>query len=126
MPEVIAGNADQRPLFVAVYGGLCGFYIVGGAGLYLDEAQDIFFPANQVDFSARIRRAKIPGDHHVPLLSQMEIGVLLTATPNAVALEGLFVSERVLGEPVENFKHSASEMTGRHGGHAEGSCLSCR
>jgi hypothetical protein len=59
---------------------LGGLYIVRGAGLDLDEAEHVFVPTNQVNFSAAAWGAEIARNHYVAETAEVEICVLLAAT----------------------------------------------
>ena len=59
MPKVFTGDGEEVAAFVAIHGGFSGLYVAGGAGLDLDEAEDILMPGDQIDFAASIGRAEI-------------------------------------------------------------------
>src|SRR5262249_46569421 len=52
MPQRFAGYPTRVVLFVMIYCSLSRFDVAGGASPYLDEAQDIIFPPDQVNFPA--------------------------------------------------------------------------
>ena len=52
MAQIFAANRKEFPAFLPVNCGFGGLHVVGGAGLDLDEAQDVLMPANQIDFAA--------------------------------------------------------------------------
>ena len=64
-----------------------GLHIARGASLDFDEAENVFAsvfrPSDQIDLAAMTCCTEIPRHHHVAFSSQVEIGILFTATTGA-------------------------------------------
>ena len=50
--QVFVGSGDELALFFAVDSQMSGLYVAGSARFDFDKAEDISFPANEVDFTA--------------------------------------------------------------------------
>ena len=61
-----------------VDGSLGGLHIMGGTGFHFNETKNLTVPADEIDLPATERRTIIAGDHHVALLSEVEVGIFLT------------------------------------------------
>src|SRR4051812_21225523 len=81
--QVVTNHDSQVSPLLAIDGGMGRLNVTRGASLDLDEAEHIFVtiscPADQIDLAAMACRAKIPRDHHVAVLAQIEVRVLFAA-----------------------------------------------
>jgi hypothetical protein len=100
---------------MAVNGGFAGLYVTGGARLHLDEAENVVFPADQVDFSMAARRAEVARDHGVTQPPQMKVGGLFAAASGAVVWGGFGWREGAGGQPVEEAEDGAGGLAGKYG-----------
>ena len=89
MAQILAANGKEFLAFLPVNRGFGGLYVVSGASLDLDEAQDVLMPANEIDFAVTVRRTKIAGHHRVPAPSKIEVSVFLTTPAGAQVVRTL-------------------------------------
>ena len=116
MAQVFAGDGEKFPAFVPIHGGFGGLYVVGGAGLDLDETEHVLVPADQVDFAAPVGRAKIAGNHDVAVSPQVEVGVFLASPAGAEVFSDVVRRQGTAGDPVEDANRGVSKAAGEHGG----------
>ncbi|HUJ94867.1 MAG TPA: hypothetical protein VLW84_06370 [Terriglobales bacterium] len=63
--KVLTSDQHKGAPLGMVHGRFCGFDVVAAAGLDLDKTEDIFVPADKVDFTVVVRRAKVPRHHDI-------------------------------------------------------------
>ena len=114
MTQIFATNGEEFPAFLPVDCGFGGLYVVSGAGLDLDEAQDVVIPANQIDFAATVRRTEIAGHHRVFTPSKIEVSVFLTTPAGAQVARTLLGWQGSARNPVKNADRGVCEATGDH------------
>ena len=115
MAQVFAGDGEQFAALLPVHCGFGGLHVVGGAGLDLDETQDVLVPANQVDFAATVGRTKIARDHGVSVSSKIEVGGFFTAPAGTQVLRAIVGRQGAARDPVEDANRSVSKAAGEHG-----------
>src|SRR5580692_5344882 len=116
MTKVLPGHRDQVPLLLAVHGGFCGLHVARSTSLDLDKTQNISVPADEIDFSATIRRAEISCHHYISAAAQEEVNIFFSPSSDA-QVGGRFVRwQDMSGDPVESADGGVSESTGRHSG----------
>jgi len=108
MAQVFPGDGRKFTALVPINRGFGGLHIAGSAGLDFDKTQDVLVPADQVDFAAPVGRAKIPGNHHISQLPQMEIGVFLASAAGAEVFIDVFRRQSAPGDPVEDANRGVS------------------
>ena len=74
MAQVFASHGKEFAALLPVNCGFGGLHIVGGAGLDLDETQNVLVPANQVDLATTVGRTLVARDHGVSVSSKIEVG----------------------------------------------------
>lgn len=112
--QVFVGHADQLALLVAVDGKVGGLHIPSSAGLDCDEAENISFLADQVDFASPARRAEISGDDDITESAQVKVGGFFTATAGLLVLWSIFGAAGAGDEPIESLESDFGEAAG-HG-----------
>jgi hypothetical protein len=51
---------------------------MGSPGFHFNETKNLAVPADEIDLPTTKRRTIIAGDHHIALLSEVEIGIFFT------------------------------------------------
>src|ERR1041384_5970882 len=87
-------------------------YCVRGAGFDFNEAQHIFVPADEVNFSTAPRRSEVAGDDDVAKTAKIEIRVLFTAA-SSMEMDRPFVGYRqFVVEPIKTADDGVRESAG--------------
>ena len=55
LAQVIVGHLAQHPLLLTIHGGFRGSYGARGPCFYLNEAEDVFLPRNQIEIASCLR-----------------------------------------------------------------------
>jgi hypothetical protein len=116
MTEIIARDGCDLSALVAVDGGLAWLDVACAAGFHFDEAENIFVPADEIDFSAAARGAEISRDDRVADLTQVEVRGLFAAAPGQLVRRRLARRQGEVGEPIERSESCEDEWTGKHVG----------
>src|SRR5579864_6051737 len=112
--QIFAGHGGDFPPLMPVDGGFGRLHIVGAASLNFNETKYIVVPADQINLSPALRRAKILRHHRVPQLPQMKVGVFFAALPGLLVRGPLVGRQRVLYEPVEGSNRGLGYDSGKH------------
>ena len=114
MAQVFPGDGHKFTALVPINRGFGRLHIAGSAGLDFDKTEDLLVPADQVDFAAPVGCAKIPGNHHVSQLPQVEIGVFLASAAGAEVFSAAVRWQGPAGDPVEDANCGVSNAAGKH------------
>ena len=88
MAQEVAGDLAQVVLLFAVDGGFGGLDGARGTGFHLDEAENVFVPADQIEFAAMIGRSVVAGDDNVAEAAEVEVGFFFAAAAGSEVLGG--------------------------------------
>ena len=76
--KVSARHSCQLAPFFMVDGSLGRLHIMGSPGFDFNETKNLAVPADEIDLPTTARRTIIAGDHHIALLSEVEVGIFFT------------------------------------------------
>jgi hypothetical protein len=110
--QVIAYPDSQVAAFLAVHRGFRRLHIASRARLDLNEAEDIFVPADRLNFLMMPCSALVPCNHYISASPQIEIRVFFAASAGAL-MSGAFAIA-VGGDPVNRAKSKLREAAREH------------
>src|SRR5579863_3579516 len=82
LPEKFSRHLRDFPAFVAIHSRHGSLHIDRRTGLNFYETKDIAVPADQVNLAPAARRAKIARHNRVSQLSEMEVRLFLSTSPD--------------------------------------------
>lgn len=110
--EVLARHVAQLSLLILIDSSLGGLYIVRGTRFHFDEAENVFFPSDEINFSATMWRAEVARDHGVSETAQVKVGVFFAASSGELMRRDVFGRERFARQPVEGSDDGVGDASG--------------
>lgn len=111
--QVVANHHAQVVALLPINGGFGWFDVMRGAGLDLDETENIFVPSDEIDFSMMPRRAVVTGDYHVTFAPEIEVRVFLPPAANEKMDWNIFYA-LLTRNPVKYAEHGMSDAAAKH------------
>jgi len=114
--QIIPRDCGDLPALVPVHRGFSRLHVACAARLHFNEAQNIFFPSDQIDLSAAAGRSEISRDHGISHVSQVEVGGFFAFASHTLVGGSVIGRQSMSCQPVENAEGCMGGSSGEHRG----------